>query len=603
MDKDKKEIKAVVIAENFTKNLHPLNQTESDLLIPVCTIPYIEYLIEFLLGNNVSQIIFVVNRTADSLTEYIKNNFRDLTKKNSKLFLVINKDINSVGDGLREIFKENLISNDFVLVRGLTITNFNLEKAYEKHCQTKIKDKNASVTSIFKTFKNSFDNQCQYDKALIVINDNERILQYETINPHTKKLKLNENVNFKSGIYKVMSNIYDSFIDICSVEVLSHFNDNFDYHDIRDDLYRNYLVSEMYLDTFYYFCIEENKYCNTIKNLDSYLKVNYEIINRWAHPEYSLENITISQKLGIKYIYTHNNVYLGISKQSNSFNSTLILARMSTIADHRASAQAYQGEGQIQVVADYSTKLARSVVSIGTVLSENSDVTNSIISKRCSIGKNTVIKYSVILDDVEIGDNIIIINSIIGNSTKVRTGVKLVQDSYFGSFLDISDSNPRLNGLLQHTKEIKDFRIFSQEEDFNLTEGNYDEGLLVGDEEDEKEKSIKLYTVINHKDYYDDMCFDDKRMHNTRRNFDLPEENEGEDFTDSESEQDEDDDDYYEKPVKEIFEKRAELIPTIEELVILRKAYWNNTNSESRFFLFRFKALYDLDPRRFFFSN
>lgn len=633
---NKKEMKAVIIPENFTRHLHPLNESTNDILLPIASVPYIEYIVEFLLNSGITQIIIILKNNPQSVKDYIKLYFKDLTRKNPKLFHIISNDsFNSFGDCLRELFKESIISSDFVLIRGLTISNFSLEHAISTHALNKKQDKNCLVTSVFKKFKNEYNNKTNYDNnVLITDSKTNRILQYESTD-NVKRIKLNSNVKFSTKLnsnssFEVKSNIYDTFLDICAPEILNHFTDNFDYAEMRDDLYKNYLCSEMYLDTFYYYEIGGNDFCNTVKNMESYLKVTFELINRWAYPLFSLDNISLSQKLGIKYVYTHNNVYLGTGKESTGFTSHLNLARLSSISDFRTSSQAHNNDGNsIQVSADYTTNIAKSVVGSHSYLAPNTTITNSIIGKRCGIGKNTIIKNSVLLEDCEIGENIIIENSVICSRTKVRTGIILIKNSYLGEGLDIHEDNERID--LINRFQIENLRMYNDEENTkNLasTMNKVNENLdnILDSEDEDKSDEICPYTIITQEDFFNDLfgwnlklnCIskniiskkdDNSQIEEDNENDAINEENsddyyikgnidnnvnekevaelkneEDEDeFTDSESELDEDMDDF-EKPVREIFEKKAEVNATIEELNILRKAYWDNTNAECKDF-------------------
>jgi len=601
----------VVIPENFTRHLQPLNQHINDLLLPIASVPYIEYLVEFLLNSGVTEIIFVVKNFPESITEYIKTYMKDITKKNPKIFHIVTKEnLTSVGDCLREVFKENLISSDFILIRGLTITSFSLDNAVKSHFTTKKTDKSCSITSVFKSFKNEYDNQTNYDKNLLIINkDTKQILQYESTDG-SKKVKLNENIRFKlkpSELkdYEVKANVYDTFIDICSPEVLNHFSDNFDYHELRDDFYRNYLVSEMYLDTFYYYELNSKDYCNTVKNMESYLKMTYELINRWAHPVFSLDNMSLSQKLAIKYIYTHNNVYLGTGKESSNFTSNLNLARLSSISDFRTSSHGNSNESNsIQVSADYTTSIDRSVVGSHSVLSEKSVIVNSIIGRRSYIGKGSIIRNSVILDECDIGENVEIVNSVICAGTKVRSGVSAIRNSYLGSSLEIHPENERieLNGF-KEKGVIENVRMFNEEDSMNnfleKAKINENEDNLVDSEEEDINEEAFPYNITTHKDFFMNLDGWDLKMNCLRRNLDAKdegsemskedgeEEEEGEgkkpeekdEFTESESENEQENEDF-ENPVNEIFEKRGEPEASTQELVILRKCYWDNTNGE-----------------------
>lgn len=624
-DTQKKEIQALIIPENFTKHLHPLNDSTNDILLPIASVPFIEYLTEYLLNAGVTQIIICLKNNSQTVKDYVKNYFKDLLKKNSKLFhFVCSEEFNSVGDCLRETYKENLISSDFILIRGLTITNFNLEKAFKAHLANKKEDKSCLVTSLFKRFKNDFGNKTNYDKNVLILDKTtKRILQYESIDGITK-LKLNENINFSGSkqpkVYEVRANIYDTFIDICAPEILNHFCDNFDYCDVRDNLYKKYLVSDMYLDTFYFYEIGMNDYCNTIKNMESYLKTTVEIINRWAHPLFSLDNISISQKLGIKYVYTHGNVYLGTGKGTTQFVSHLNLARLSSISDFRTSSQVHNNDGTtIQVSADYTTNICKSVVGSLSNLAENTSITNSIIGKRCEIGKGAIIKNSVILDECEIGDNVKIINSVICTRTKVSKGIELIEDSYLGEGLDINLDNEKIS--LENRKELVGIRMHSENSspDFKsitntITKVNENpDNILDSDEEDNTDSQI-AYTIVTHKDFFRNLDEQELKYCSVQRNFNFEDSNfdgnddnkeldksvnsdkiekvddnkneakENDDFTESESEENAGDDDI-ESPIHDIFEKKGEPVSSTQELVMLRKAYWDNKSAECKYII------------------
>lgn len=591
-----KELKAVIIGESFTKHLFPLNESTSELFIPVCSVPYIEYLIDMLITAGVTQMIFVVKKYYSNLVDYVKTYLKDLTKKNSRLIhLLLVEDANSIGDCLREVYKENLIQSDFILIRGLTITNFCLEKAFKFHMEIKKADKNAAMTSLFKSLKNEYGVKTVYDDNIIVIDKNtKQLLQYESIDG-LDRVKLNSNIKFdlrpgKSREFEVKTNYLDTFIDICSPEVLNHFTDNFDYKNIRDDLLRNYLVSEMYLDTFYLYEIDSSLYCNTIKNMESYLKISNEILNRWAYP-ISLENLSASKKLNIDYVYSHNNVYLGAGKDSNYNVSHINLARLNSLSDFRNSSLSSldNAANTVQVSVDCTANIKSSCLGIKTTLKEQVTVFNSVIGKNCFIGVGAKIINSVLHDEVDVGAGVEIIDSVICNNTRISSEITGVYNSYLGSSLEINDLNEKLQNI--DRLKISNVRI-NKEHDSSFiptkiltTTINEKENTILDDDDDEENEGndeIQPYNIVTHDQFFESLDQNDLQMIPiTGKSEDEQEEDKPDEFTESEPEMNEGDEDF-EEPIIKIFERKADIKAATEELAILRRAYWDNTHGESK---------------------
>jgi translation initiation factor eIF-2B subunit epsilon len=622
-----KELKAVIIGETFTRNLYPLTESYPDLLIPICGIPYIEYIVDTLLSSGVSQIIIIIKNHFNLINDYVRFNFKELIRKNKDLFHILhNEEISSIGDCLREVYKESLLQSEFILIRGMTITNFNLEKAVKFHYEVKKTDKNVSMTSLFNTYKNSYGNRTSYDENLIIIDSQtNQILQYESVE-NRKCCKLNGNIKFEYGkteknekaerSYEVISNAYDGFIDICSVEILSHFNENFDYRNIKEDLYKNFLCSEMYLDTFYYYEIDSDTYCNTIKNIESYLKVTSELLNRWAHP-LSIDKITVSKGVNINYIYSHNNVYLGVGNAKESFASQLNLLKLNSFSDFRTSTfgNFTYNDTKIQVSVDISSVISSSSLGLNTIIDENVYIRNSVLGKNCFVGKNTKVINSILLDNVEIESGVEVRNSIIGQGTKVREGVLLIKNSIFGSELDLNLENPNLdaidnlnyddyydldncqvdeNELRSSKKKYINLRINKEKVEENgkyadLCDGN---GLIFNEEDDEEEEEeMKIvYSITLHREFEKGLDDDELKLMPLKKSYSGEKRNEDEDDNeedelsecDCEREVDDENDDF-EKPIREIFEKRShDINASIEELVLLRKAFWDITIGESK---------------------
>lgn len=451
--------KAVIIADTYTNLLSPIKDEISEVLLPVCNVPIIEYLLDFLFSNSISEIIICSSKNSETLRNYLKRHF----PKSNNIKLIVSDEFQDMGDCIRKINSEKLITNDFVLVRGLIIANFNLEKAFDYHLAKKKEDPYVILTSIMKKYKNDKFVKTKYDENFMVVNKNtNQILQYESLRD-SSTITLNENVKLtlskpKSGNeqpsasqYEIKTNLFDSFIDICAPDVLNHFADNFDYHSIRDDLYRNIIVNEIFSDKFILYALNENDYLGIVKNFESYLKVNLEIINRWGHP-ITLENLHISAKLKTSFKVRNPNIY---TDGANVFIDSKV------------------------------KNLSSAVLGSEAKIGEFSEVTGSVIGKEVSIGKKCKIKNSIIMEGVSIKDDVVIENSIIGKNVEIQSKCVL-KNCYVANNLVLNFAAEE-----ESPKVIENMRIkLDLNNDSNLDASLSDESSdLYGDGNNDKDPS------------------------------------------------------------------------------------------------------------------
>jgi translation initiation factor eIF-2B subunit epsilon len=520
--------KAVIIADSFTNLLNPINDFLPEVLLPVCNIPILEYMIDFLLSNSIKEIIIVAKRHSSILKNYINKHY----KKTKQIKLIISDDFTEMGDCLRKIYSEKLIASDFVLIRGLVIANFNLEKVFDYHMQKKKEDKNCILTSLFKTYKNDNKIRTKYDQNVVVYDTTtNQVLQYESTY-NNRKLKLNENIKFSSPkssqpgkdpistSYRVRTDFYDTFIDICSVDVLNHFSDNFDYNSIRDDLYKNVLTSEIYNDKFYYYEIKDDEYAAVIKNFESYFKITNEIINRWAHP-IVLENLLTSAKLEINYKFLNMNIY-------------------------------QDGDSTIDVKAKLKGSVA---IGSGCYVAEGASLFASVIDKKTTIGKNSTIKNCIIFSDCKIGDNVTLENVVVGSNVTIDSDLVL-KGCYIGNEINLN----------KYTNEGR--TIF--------------EDLRIKNEETFEEGQDTVIEYIDHETFSKNLEDKDLMFMEGREEV----EDESDDECDSASEEEqEEEEENFEEEVRSIVHGGGKPEDIVLELISLQKAFWEKTIYDSKLFI------------------
>jgi translation initiation factor eIF-2B subunit epsilon len=516
--------KAVIIADSFTNLLNPINETLPEVLLPVCNIPILEYMLDFLFSNSIKEIIIVAKKHEQVLSKYINKHY----KRNKNIKLIISDDFTEMGDCLRKIYSEKLISSDFVLVRGLVIANFNLEKIFDYHLLKRKEDKNCILTSLFKTYKNDSKIRTKYDQSVVVYDTQTKgVLQYESTY-NCRKLKLNENIKFSPTkpnqpnqdpvctSYRVRTDLYDTFIDICSVDVLNHFSENFDYNSIRDDLYKNVLTSEIYSDKFYLYEVKENEYVGVIKNFETYFKVSNEIINRWAHPVV-LEHLLTPAKLEINYKCLNLNIY-------------------------------QDGESSIDVKAKLKGSIA---IGPGCVILEGVNLASSILAKGTKIGKNSNLKNCIIFVNCNIGENVTLENVVLGENVTIDSNI-CIKDCYISDQIFLS-KNEDNNGMFTNSRISEDYN----------------------DEETEPKIEHISYETFA-------MNLEDKDLMFIEYKHEVDDESDDEIESSSEEEQEEEEENF-EEEVRSIIQGGGKAEDIVLELISLQKAIWEKTIYDSKF--------------------
>lgn len=400
--------KAVIIGETFTRLLNPINTDIPDLLIPLSGIPLIEFMIDPIISIGIKEIIICVRYNGKAIRNYLKKNHKEIHFQ-----IYDSEDFTSVGDCLRKVNNEKVITKDFLLIRGLVVCNLDLDKLWEQHIKNKTKDKNCVMTMSFKKFKNDYLIKTQYDENMLIYNsETKQIYQFQSTSDKTK-IAFNNNIKFEPKKhqpdiripYQIESDLYEAGIDICSPDILNTFTENFDYQSLRDHCLKNVLDSEIYTDTYYFYEIEKNQYCGLIRNTESYLKISMEIVNRWGYPMV-IDSMSISSKLKINFKIVDFCVY---SDKANSEENYSNAKRLSSVV------------------------LGKNI-SIG----KDSSLNFVVLDQGVSVGKNCELESCIIFPGVKIEDNVKISKSIICAECIIKEGV-CITSSFIGKEITVEE--------------------------------------------------------------------------------------------------------------------------------------------------------------------
>ena len=408
MSKEKqsyKEAKAVIIGETFTSLLDPLTLDTPCLLLPICGIPIIELILNSL--SSIKEVFICINRYKTEIENYLKKYHKQLSYK-----LIYSQDFKNVGDCLRQIKQDNDISSDFILIRGLVIINSDIEELFNIHIKNKSRDNNCMITSVMKRYKTTNEIKTNYDENILIYNENDkRIFQFEPTYNKTKVeifkgiiSKENRNNNFRER-----SDLFETGVDICSPKFLEQMTEKekFDLQSVKDTI-GQILSDEIYEDTFYLQELNEDSYCGLIRNVESYLKVNFEILNRWAYP-IVIDNIDMSNKLEINLKQLKLSLYSDKETNSENFRKAELFKEVVILNKEN--------------IVGKESKLKKCVLCKNVQIGQKCELDNCIIFPGTIVENDVIIKNSIIGKDCQIKSGIKIISSILG------TNIALDKDS------------------------------------------------------------------------------------------------------------------------------------------------------------------------------
>ena len=391
MSKEKqsyKEAKAVIIGETFTSLLDPLTLDTPCLLLPICGIPIIELILNSL--SSIKEVFICINRYKTEIENYLKKYHKQLSYK-----LIYSQDFKNVGDCLRQIKQDN-----------------DIEELFNIHIKNKSRDNNCMITSVMKRYKTTNEIKTNYDENILIYNENDkRIFQFEPTYNKTKVeifkgiiSKENRNNNFRER-----SDLFETGVDICSPKFLEQMTEKekFDLQSVKDTI-GQILSDEIYEDTFYLQELNEDSYCGLIRNVESYLKVNFEILNRWAYP-IVIDNIDMSNKLEINLKQLKLSLYSDKETNSENFRKAELFKEVVILNKEN--------------IVGKESKLKKCVLCKNVQIGQKCELDNCIIFPGTIVENDVIIKNSIIGKDCQIKSGIKIISSILG------TNIALDKDS------------------------------------------------------------------------------------------------------------------------------------------------------------------------------
>lgn len=284
---------------------------------------------------------------------------------------------------MRDLDNRDLITGDFLLVSGDVVSNMSIDAALAKHRARREKNKDAIMTMVLREAGVGHRTKSKGSRPVFVIDPGaERCLYYEEMGSRrgrSRHITLDPELLTSNPEIDIRDDLIDCHIDICTLDVLAQWSDNFDFQSLRKSFLHGVLKDyETYGKTVHTYIVTD-QYAARVKSVRAYNAISKDIMGRWAYPLCPDSNLVPDQSYRLRKggVYREDMVEIG------------------------------------------KTMIKKTVIGSQTSIGDDSVVTGSTIGRRCKIGNNVIIEGAYIWADVTVGDGSIIREAIVANDTTI----------------------------------------------------------------------------------------------------------------------------------------------------------------------------------------
>ena len=332
---------------------------------------------------------------------------------------------------MRDLDNRDLITGDFLLVSGDVVSNMSIEPALAKHRARREKNKDAIMTMVLREAGLGHRTKSKGSRPVFVIDPSaERCLYYEEMGSRkgrSRHITLDPELLTSNADIDVREDLIDCHIDICTLDVLAQWSDNFDFQSLRKSFLHGVLKDyETYGKTIHTY-IMTDQYAARVKSLRAYNAISKDIVGRWAYPLCPDSNLMPDQsyRFGKGKVYQEDAVLIG------------------------------------------RTSIKKTVIGSQTHIGEDGIITGSTIGRRCKIGNNVILEGAYIWDDVTIGDGSIVRDAVVASETTIGSNCTIES----GALISFGVQLPDHIGISMHRKITRhqesffDTRVDSEDSD------------------------------------------------------------------------------------------------------------------------------------------
>lgn len=385
-------LQAIILADSFNKRFSPLTQHKPRCLLPVCNAPLLDWTFESLALAGVQEIFVVCRSHAELVKAVIKNSKWSKPSTGLKIVPIVTaKETFSPGDAMRDIYTHGIITSDFVLVTGDLVSSVRIDEVVRVHRERRKTNKDAIMTMVVKESGARHRTRSRAESAVFVVDPKtSECLYYEAVigYPPKKYANIPREILNEHPEVEIRNDLIDCSIDVCSVEVPSLFQDNFDYGDLRRDFVHGVLTSDLLMKNIHCY-IAKDGYAARVKDTRSYDAISKDILSRWTFPLVPDDN----HPGGHSYEHIRGNKYI-------AKDNTVALSRTCKIGNN-------------------------TLIGSQCLISDNAQILSSVLGQRCTIGAGSVIRNSYLFDEVVVGPNCAIEYSILAAGVQVKDGSRI----------------------------------------------------------------------------------------------------------------------------------------------------------------------------------
>ncbi|EDR14254.1 uncharacterized protein LACBIDRAFT_142306, partial [Laccaria bicolor S238N-H82] len=392
-------LQAVILADSFNKRFRPLTTRKPRCLLPICNAPLLDWTFESLALAGVQEVFVICRSHAQLVKEAIKESKWSKPGSGMKIVPIMTaKETFSPGDAMRDIYTRGLVTSDFVLVMGDLVSNIRIDEVVRVHKERRKTNKDAIMTMVVKESGVRHRTRARGESSVFVLDrETSECLHYEALTgyPRTNVVRIPREILATHPEVEIRNDLIDCSIDVCSVEVPSLFQDNFDYLDIRRDFVHGILTSDLLMKSIHCY-VAKDGYAARVQDTRSYESISKDILSRWTFPLVPDDN----HPGGHIYEHTRGNRYI-------AKDDSVILARTCKIGTN-------------------------TLIGPSTQVSENASIEASVIGQSCNIGAGSTVSNSYIFENTVIGANCTIERSIIGAGVNIRDNTHIAKGCLIG---------------------------------------------------------------------------------------------------------------------------------------------------------------------------
>ncbi|KAF8163214.1 nucleotide-diphospho-sugar transferase, partial [Crassisporium funariophilum] len=399
IDEEEEVLQAVILADSFNRRFRPLTIRKPRCLLPICNAPLLDWTFESLALAGVQEVFVICRSHAELVKDAIKGSKWSKPGSGMKIVPIMTaKETFSPGDAMRDIYTRGLVTSDFVLVMGDLVSNIRIDEVVRVHKERRKTNKDAIMTMVVKESGVRHRTRARGESSIFVLDsETSECLHYEHVQGYPRKNGINipREILEAHPEVEIRNDLIDCSIDVCSVEVPSLFQDNFDYLDIRRDFVHGILTSDLLMKNIHCYVAKEG-YAARVQDTRSYESVSKDILSRWTFPLVPDDN----HPGGHIYEHTRGNRYI-------AKDNTVVLARTCNVGTN-------------------------TLIGSSTQVAENVRIIASVIGPNCTIGAGSVISNSYIFEGTIVGANCTIERSIIGAGVEIKDDSHIPQGCLIG---------------------------------------------------------------------------------------------------------------------------------------------------------------------------